>query len=93
MTDKTIHVASWALEIIQLIAMTCLFIPWITNSPVLTNLWIYVAWILLCGVGFLLVYKCRQRKIIKKVLLIESSILLCWLIITLLIFATTHSMP
>ncbi len=93
MTSKVIRISSRAIEVIQLVAMIGLFIPWVTNSPVLTNPWIYVIWVLLCGVGFLLVYKWKQRKVIKKVLLVESTILLLWLIITALIFATTHSMP
>lgn len=93
MTSKVIRISSRAIEIIQLVAMIGLFIPWITNSPVLTNPWLYVIWVLLCGIGFLLVYKWKQRKVIKKALFVESTILLLWLIITALIFATVHSMP
>ena len=85
--------ASRVIEIVQLVAMIGLFVPWITNSPVLTNPWIYVVWILLCGVGFLFVYQWKQRKKMKKLLLAESTILLLWLIITVLIFAAAHSMP
>jgi F0F1-type ATP synthase assembly protein I len=93
MTSKVIRIASWTIEIIQLVAMIGLFIPWITNSPILTNPWIYIVWVLLCGVGFLLIFKWKQRKVIKKVLLIESSVLFLWLIVTALIFAATNSMP
>lgn len=77
-------------------ATILLLIPWMLNSFLLTQTWFYVIWVLLIGIGFLLVSVGKKQKagaVIVAALLVESIILSLLLLLTVFIFAAASAMP
>ena len=80
---------AWFLLLFHLIIL----IFWVANSVYLFSLWGVIIWIASIVLGFVAFKQMKEINILKKLIMISSYFMFFLVLVTIVIFLTTNSMP